>query len=368
MVTNIQVPSLLLDEQKCRRNIATMTQKAIDNQVIIRPHFKTHQSHEIGRWFREKGVERITVSSFRMAEYFAEDGWKDITVAFPVNILEISRINTLASKIQLNLCLENLATLQFLEKNLKENVGVLIEINAGNNRSGLSLAHLPSITKLVEGLSQSKKMQFLGFLGHAGQSYHARSHEAILKAQQYSIHVMNELRQTFITDHPDLIISLGDTPTCSVADQFPGIDEMRPGNFVYYDVTQNYIGSCATDQIAVAMACPVVAKYPERNEIIVYGGGVHFSKDRVNRRDGTTIFGLIADWTKTGWTVVTDAHSYVSGLSQEHGKIRTTDARIAAIKIGDLIPIVPVHSCMTADLMKSMQTLDGRTIEMMRPY
>lgn len=28
------------------------------------------------------GIQSITVSSLQMAEYFVEDGWKDITVAF----------------------------------------------------------------------------------------------------------------------------------------------------------------------------------------------------------------------------------------------------------------------------------------------
>lgn len=366
MIIDIQEPTLLLDEQKCRKNIRNMVQKATDNQVIIRPHCKTHQAHEIAKWFREEGVRQLTVSSFRMASYFAEDGWKDITVAFPVNILEIERINTLARKIQLNLCLENEQTLQFLEQNLKEEVGVFIEIDTGYHRSGIKAQQLPEIKVLVNALSNSKKMKFLGFLGHAGHSYQARSHETILKIQQHSVQVMSQLRAVFKEDYPDLIVSLGDTPTCSVADHFHGIDEIRPGNFVYYDVTQSYIGSCATDQIAVVMACPVVAKYPERNEIIVYGGGVHLSKDRVDRRDGRTIFGLVADWTDTGWAVITDSDVYVAGLSQEHGKIRTTADRIARIQIGDVLPIVPVHSCMAADLMKAVQTLDGKVIKMMR--
>ncbi len=88
-MNKIKVPTLLLDEEKCRDNIRQMARKAADNNVVFRPHFKTHQSVEIGGWFREEGIEKITVSSLRMAKYFAGDGWKDILVAFPVNILEI---------------------------------------------------------------------------------------------------------------------------------------------------------------------------------------------------------------------------------------------------------------------------------------
>ena len=38
-----------------------------------------------------------------MAEYFAENGWNDITIAFPFNLLEIDKINELAGKINLNI-------------------------------------------------------------------------------------------------------------------------------------------------------------------------------------------------------------------------------------------------------------------------
>ena len=45
------------------------------------------------------GVTAITVSSVSMAGKFAGVGWRDITIAFPMNF---SEINLLASKITLN--------------------------------------------------------------------------------------------------------------------------------------------------------------------------------------------------------------------------------------------------------------------------
>ena len=53
-------PTLLLDEKKCQENINFMVQKAKRSNVIFRPHFKTHQSIEVGRWFRAQGVDKIT--------------------------------------------------------------------------------------------------------------------------------------------------------------------------------------------------------------------------------------------------------------------------------------------------------------------
>ena len=107
MSTMIQVtePTMVLNEEVCKSNIARMAAKAKAANVVFRPHFKTHQSREIGEWFRASGVDKITVSSLNMAMKFAEWGWNDITVAFPVNCLEHEKINALAAKIRLNLLL-----------------------------------------------------------------------------------------------------------------------------------------------------------------------------------------------------------------------------------------------------------------------
>jgi len=103
LYNKITEPTLLLNKQICLLNIRRMKQKADKNNVQFRPHFKTHQSVEIGEWFRQEGVLSISVSSLKMARYFAEAGWDDITLAFPVNIREASQINELAGKIKLNL-------------------------------------------------------------------------------------------------------------------------------------------------------------------------------------------------------------------------------------------------------------------------
>src|SRR5660398_51403 len=105
-MTKIIRPTLVIDKEICLRNIERMAQKAADHKLKFRPHFKTHQSAKIGEWFKLFGVDAITVSSVRMAEYFAVNGWADITLAFPVNILEIENINRLAANIKLNVLVE----------------------------------------------------------------------------------------------------------------------------------------------------------------------------------------------------------------------------------------------------------------------
>ncbi len=92
---NCKKPTLIVDKKRCKKNIEKMVSKAKKNNLIFRPHFKTHQSSKIAELFKEYGINKCTVSSVEMAEYFAENGWKDITIAFPFNILEINEINKL---------------------------------------------------------------------------------------------------------------------------------------------------------------------------------------------------------------------------------------------------------------------------------
>ncbi len=96
-------PTFLINEQICLQNIHRMAEKASANHLIFRPHFKTHQSVEVGEWFSRAGVTAITVSSVSMAQQFAAAGWLDITIAFPLNF---SEINLLAGKITLNVLVD----------------------------------------------------------------------------------------------------------------------------------------------------------------------------------------------------------------------------------------------------------------------
>ena len=364
MTPAITVPTLILDEQKVRRNIARLADKVKSLDLAFRPHFKTHQSAAVGEWFREAGVEKITVSSLRMAAYFAKAGWTDITNAFPVNILEMDRINQLARDIKLQLIVENTEAIEALRQQLQHPVRLFIKLNAGNNRTGLPPTDTEKITTIVQRIEEAEKLSFAGFLGHAGQTYQARGKAEIARIHEDSLNSLSPVVDHFRADYPNLVFSYGDTPSGSTSSAFPGVDELRPGNFVFYDLTQATIGSCELKDIAVAMACPVVSKHPERQEVVVYGGGVHFSKDRLER-NGTTTFGQPVRWTADEWEVIDDGISYVRKLSQEHGVVRVSPALFREMAIGDVLGIVPVHSCMTADLMKAYQTIEGTSISML---
>lgn len=347
----ITMPTLLVDEKRCRNNIRFMADKARTAEVILKPHFKTHQSHQIGRWFRDEGVSKITCSSLTMAKYFIEDGWNDITVAFPVNVLEMETINELASKIQLNLLVESEEAVRKLNEGLRCPLKVLIKLDVGTNRTGIATNKMDAIHSLVVSIEHAEQLSFGGFLAHAGHSYRCRSQKEILAVHDDCVNKLESIRN----EYPDSLISYGDTPTCSHAQHFGPIDEIRPGNFAFYDIMQEQIGSCADDQISVAMACPVVAKHPDRNEVVIYGGGVHFSKDSILRND-QPIFGQVVTTVEDSWGAPIENAELVR-VSQEHGVIHAPDSWIDSVHVGDIVKVLPVHSCMTMDLMKTFHVV-----------
>jgi len=357
----ITKPTLLLDETKCRRNIVSMFEKTKRNNIQFRPHFKTHQSHEIGRWFRDLGIDKITVSSFSMAEYFVADNWNDITVAFPVNILEIETINSLAKQIILNLLVVSAESVKLLNSGLQHDINVFIKIDIGNHRTGVAFDDLPQIETVLAAVDTSDHIRFAGFLGHAGHSYDANGFEETSKIHHESIARLTKLKQYYLARYPHLILSTGDTPTCSLMEDFSAVDEIRPGNFVFYDLMQSRIGSCSNKEIAVEMACPVVAIHKERNELIIYGGAVHFSKERIEDDIKGTIYGEVVENKEEGWGEPIEG-MHVSKLSQEHGTVLVPPHLIDQYKIGDIIIILPVHSCLTSQAMNGYVTTQGKNI------
>ncbi len=362
-MTEIIHPTLVIDKEVCLRNIENMAQKAKDLHLRFRPHFKTHQSAKIGEWFRHYGVQAITVSSVQMAEYFARNGWDDITIAFPLNILEMQKINGLAAQISLNVLIENREAAAELAKKASHNLGVFLKIDTGSNRTGIEPSKTNLIHTILKILAENNKLSFKGFITHAGHTYTAKSTNEIFSRHFDSLLKLRTLKQRYLPDYPQIEISIGDTPSCTLCTTFTGVDEIRPGNFVFYDLMQQNLGVCSFDDIAVKLVCPVVAKHASRNEVVIYGGAIHLSQDWLLNTDGKPSYGRIVI-KKDGEKKLLSPRNYVSRLSQEHGILKVSQKNFPYFQVGDLVEILPVHSCLTANLARKYVTTEGEEIEM----
>lgn len=353
----IKHPTLLINETTCRANLRRMAAKAQANGAALRPHFKTHQSVEIGKWVMEAGIEGITVSSVRMAQAFAEAGWPSITIAFPANLREIESINTLAAATELRLLINNPYTATQLSSQLQHPLKFYIEINSGQNRSGLAPDAYKTIDSILEAAAQSPLLTFHGFYAHPGHTYATRTLEGVTQIYQQVEGMLLNLKERYTSGYPELQLAVGDTPGCSRVENLQAFDELSPGNFVFYDMQQLHKGACSWQEIALAVACPVVDVYPDRKEAIIYGGAVHFSKDVYPQEDGSPSFGQMVWLEEKGWSQPL-AGAYLKSLSQEHGVLAAPEEVISRLEPGQLIGFLPPHSCLTADLLRSYYSLE----------
>ena len=359
----INNPTILLNREICEGNIRKMTGKAEKHHVTLVPHFKTHQSAEVGEWLKEAGVRAITVTSLKMANYFAQHGWKDITIAFPTNVLEVEQLSALAGEIDLKIFVNSLNTAETLTEKLKAPVKFYIEVDTGDGRSGVEASNFSEISKILEATEDSS-LEFFGFYTHPGHTYNASSLNEVKKISEEVVQKLGVLKGRFQDDFPYLKLALGDTPSCSILEDFDGIDSIHPGNFVYYDLVQNSIGSNKIEEIAICLAVPVVEVHSNRDEVIVHSGWVHQGKDALIKESGDTHYGLIVHLNECGWSTPI-AGAEVIKLSQEHGVVSLPKEIIAPVKAGDVLGILPVHACATAVMMGEIWTTEGEKIEMM---
>ena len=360
---NITKPTLLLDESRCRNNINRMVAKTRANNITLRPHFKTHQSREVGQWYYEAGVRNITVSSLEMARYFAGK-WEDITLAVPFNVRAIQDYNELSRGQKMILMVDSLETTAFLAKQAERETALWIEIDSGDHRTGLAPDDHDTIRAIADLITNSPKLTLKGFYSHAGHSYKSRGRDQVLSVFQETKNIMTGIREAFHNTHGPFHLNIGDTPNCSLGDDLSWTDSISPGNFVFYDIVQSVIGSCQESQIAVCMVCPVISKNAKRMEIAIHGGVVHFGKDLLGTDQGN-LFGRVVRLNNEGWGEALEG-CRLQYISQEHGIIKADKETFGNTKVGDLIAVLPIHSCITADCMRGYITLEGKKIDHMK--
>lgn len=356
MLKNATKPILVLDEERCKRNIQRMAAKTNHNGIKFRPHFKTHQSLEVGHWVREQGITGITVSSPEMALYFALDGWTDITIGFPFYPAQLESLIALEDHCELRLFVNNPEHLKLLNNNLKSPFKFYIEIDPGYGRSGIHYQQTDHISSLIRTSHQLNKCEFHGFYIHDGRTYKVNTKQQVSDIFHVDLEILKNLKTIF----PEAVISMGDTPSAGYLNEISELDEMTAGNFVFFDWMQTRIGSSTLDDVAVYAILPIAQHISSENRLIVHGGAVHLSKDYLET-DGRKNFGQIIDMS-SGGTVKVIEGLFIHSLSQEHGIIEYPDELKEYVIDKNQLWVCPIHSCLTANLFETYVNLKGETI------
>lgn len=343
-----KTPGLILDVARVRRNAERMSSIARGNNVRLRPHVKTHKCIEVARIQTVGHSGAITVSTLAEARAFAKHGFTDITYAVPIERGKFAdAIEILHSGVKLNLLTNDAVTVKLLDESCGKDsakLDVFVKIDCGTNRVGVE-PHTPEAIEIPRLISDSKNLNFAGILTHAGHSYDVKTKEEILAVAHHERDVMVELAERLRGQNIEVpTVSVGSTPTMSLIDDLTGIDEIRPGNYIFYDNFQATLGSCSFEDTALTVLAAVVHKDIARRKLVIDAGGIALSKDRGPvGLDPLCGYGRVLDLEGI------DTGMRVSGLSQEHGEIMANESPMFdKLNVGDRVRILANHSCMTA--------------------
>lgn len=349
-LADLPTPSLILDRSRVLRNIARMQARAAALGVTLRPHLKTAKSAVIAELAAGKGGP-ITVSTLAEAEYFAKAGFRDITYAVPMAPQKLDRAAALIRQgVDLKLITDHPAVAQAIAAaGTARGVSfrVLIKIDCGLGRAGI-----PPDSDLLLPLAQALQQPgalLAGVLTHAGHSYGATSSAEIERiAEAERLAVVTAAGRLRAAGFACPIVSVGSTPTALYARHLEGITEMRPGNFVFFDLFQAGLGACGLQDVAVAVLATVVAHHPGRNHLLIDAGGLALSKDTgANTHTPGTGYGRVR---RPGAALPIPGLS-IYDVHQEHGLIGGPKAAamdFAAYPPGSRLLVLPNHVCMTA--------------------
>lgn len=344
----LPTPSLLLSADRVRRNAERMSAVARRNSVRLRPHIKTHKCIEVARIQTAGHYGGVTVSTLAEARAFAANGFDDITYAVPIEAGKFADvIDICRGGVGLNVITDDAETVKLLDAAAAEarlRVGIFLKVDCGYHRCGVEPDEAAAMA-IPQAISNSANLDFAGILTHAGHSYHARTKEELLTTARHERDVMVEFAQRLRSAGIEVpTISIGSTPTMSAIDHLNGVDEIRPGNYIFYDAFQATLGSCTFDDCALTVLTAVTHMSRHHRKIIVDAGGIALSKDR----------GPVEFDAECGYGRVLDHEGdelglRVGSLSQEHGEIYVEDDSVFdKITVGSRLRILANHSCLTA--------------------
>jgi D-serine deaminase-like pyridoxal phosphate-dependent protein len=341
----LKTPCLLLDIARANANAERMSAKATQLGVRLRPHIKTHKCIEVAKIQTAGHSGAITVSTLAEARAFAKHGFDDITYAVPIERGKFTdAIEILKSGVKLNLLTDDAGTVEDLDAAAGRagvKFDVFLKIDCGTHRVGVEPATKEAV-EIPRLISDSKNLNFAGILTHAGHSYDVQTREQILEVAQHERDVMVTLAEKLRGDGIEVpTVSVGSTPTMSLIDNLDSIDEIRPGNYIFFDNFQATLGSCSFEDTALTVLAAVMHK--GKDKLVVDAGAIALSKDRGPfGLDPSCGYGRVLDLEgkETGMRV--------TGVSQEHGTISGDSEYLDRLKVGDRVRILANHSCLTA--------------------
>lgn len=344
LLSDIPTPALIVNVAAMDRNIQRMARFFADGPCRLRPHFKAHKTPEIARRQLAAGsVTGLTCATVREAEV-ATSLTRDILIANEiVDQASCERVARLASGRSMTVAADSVAGVDRLGAAARRagvQVGVLVDLNVGQNRCGLPPGiEALSLARHVAATSGLTLRGVMGYEGHL-QPLHDRSErEARTRAAMTALVGTAQL----IREHglPCEIVSAGGTGTHDISGRVPGVTEIQAGSYVLMDTDYGRL-DLPFEQALFVLGTVVSRPVPDR--CVADCGHKATTKDHGNP--------LVED---------IEGASVVS-LNDEHATI--TLPPDATVAIGDRIRLRPSHVDPTVNLHDVIYAVDGdRVVE-----
>lgn len=332
-----QSPVTVVDPGRLRANIARAAALAAERGAVLRPHVKTHKCPQIARMQLEAGAVGISVATIGEAETFADAGFDDIFIAYPVWLTDdaVRRLRRLAVACRLAIGVESEASADRLGRQLDgTGIRALVEVDSGHRRTGCRPDEAVDVARAV---LRSGDVVVDGVFTFPGHSYAPDARVAA--AAQEGAALVAAAEGLEAAGIPAPVRSGGSTPSLEFSD--PRLTELRPGVYVFGDAQQWELGSCTADDIALTVHARVVSVRGQR--IVLDAGSKVLGADRPGWASG---FGRLLDHPAARFEI----------LSEHHAVAQMYDERVPTL--GDVVRVVPNHCCNAVNLVEELAVGD----------
>jgi D-serine deaminase-like pyridoxal phosphate-dependent protein len=341
-IPEIDTPSLVVDLDIMERNLQRAANYARDHGLRLRPHTKTHKSTLIGRMQLDLGAPGLTVAKVGEAEVMLATGTPDLLLHYPaLGSSKLARLMEVARQARVTVALDSLAAARQLSDAACQagvEVGILPEVDVGLGRVGVAPG--PELLELATAIARLPHVSIEGITFYPG---HIRDNGEKGRRQ---LAELGALIQAIMADLGKAgievkIVSGGSSPTLFHSHEVAGLNEIRPGTYVFNDLNTVRTGGCQLDDCAAAVLVTVVST-AKKGQIIVDGGSKTFSSDRATGT-GDNTYGRLMEAPEARFWNMNEEHGYVDVSGVGRG-----------FTVGETLRIVPNHICTAVNLHEQM--------------
>lgn len=350
-ISELDTPALVVDLDVMERNLSQMAEYCRRHHLRLRPHTKTHKIPELAKKQIKSGAVGITVAKLGEAEVMLKAGLKNLLIAYPiVGPAKTKRLADLAVRAVVTVSLDSEEAARAISAAMVKRgaeAGVLVELDVGFGRCGVG--NEKDALTLAQKISALPGLEFKGLMFFPGHFGVAPDRRAVLRKQVNEF--LDRCYEAFERAAlPFAIVSGGSTPSRYESEFFHGVNEIRPGTYIFNDRSTVGVSAATLDDCALSVLVTVVST-SVAGRAVIDGGSKTFSSDTYHAEHGRG-FGIVKE----------DPRADVERLSEEHGHLNVSQSD-RRYNVGDRLMIIPNHVCTTVNMHDEIYGVRGEEVE-----